>query len=68
MVKKNLLTSQLKKKLVGLRADAMKTKDFSKVDAFKAELLAAGAEVRMSKEGVEIVPGPDFDPAKLEDV
>ncbi len=25
-----------------------------------------GVEVRMSKDGDELVPGPDFDPAKLE--
>ena len=26
----------------------------------------AGVEVRMSKTDVELVPGPDFDPVKLE--
>jgi cysteinyl-tRNA synthetase len=49
-----------------VRAAAMATKDFSAVDALKSALIAAGVEVRMSKEGVELVPGPDFDPAKLE--
>ncbi|WP_372615145.1 cysteine--tRNA ligase [Aquicoccus sp.] len=48
------------------RAKAMRNKDFSKVDRLKTVLIAAGIEVRMSKEGVELVPGPDFDPAKLE--
>ena len=49
-----------------LRAAAMASKDFSAVDALKSALIAAGVEVRMSKAGVELVPGPDFDPAKLE--
>ncbi|WP_128516698.1 cysteine--tRNA ligase [Tabrizicola thermarum] len=48
------------------RTGAMTTKDFTAVDALKSALTAAGVEVRMSKEGVELVPGPDFDPAKLE--
>ena len=53
-------------KLAELRAKAMETKDFSPVDAMKSALVAAGVEVRMSKAGVELVPGPDFDPSKLE--
>ncbi len=48
------------------RRAAMETKDFSEVDRLKTAYLAAGLEVRMSKEGVELVAGPDFDPAKLE--
>ena len=52
--------------LTDLRAQAMATKDFSGVDALKARLTAAGVEVRMSKAGVELLPGPGFDPAKLE--
>ncbi len=48
------------------RTAAMATKDFSNVDALKSALIAAGVEVRMSKAGVELVPGPDFDPVKLE--
>ena len=48
------------------RASAMETKDFSRVDEMKAALVAAGVEVRMSKAGVELIPGPGFDPAKLE--
>jgi len=51
--------------LAGLRKKAMETKDFSAVDAMKSMLANAGVEVRMSKEGVELVPGPGFDPAKL---
>ena len=49
-----------------LRADAARTKDFRQLDVFKVSLTAAGVEVRMSKAGVELLPGPDFDPAKLE--
>ncbi|MDO6587069.1 cysteine--tRNA ligase [Salipiger sp. 1_MG-2023] len=52
--------------MVALRAEAMQTKDFSKVDRLKKALVAAGVEVRMSKAGVELVPGPGFDAAKLE--
>lgn len=48
------------------REHAMQTKDFSKVDALKSMLISAGAEVRMSKGSVEVLPTPDFDPAKLE--
>jgi cysteinyl-tRNA synthetase len=53
-------------RLTSLRAAAMTTKDFSAVDTLKSSLIAAGVEVRMSKAGVELVPGPDFNPAKLE--
>jgi cysteinyl-tRNA synthetase len=49
-----------------LRKKAVETKDFSEVDALKAALVDAGVEVRMSKDGVELVPGPGFDSAKLE--
>jgi cysteinyl-tRNA synthetase len=53
-------------KLAALRAAAMSAKDFAPVDAMKAALVAAGVEVRMSKAGVEVLPGPGFDAAKLE--
>jgi cysteinyl-tRNA synthetase len=56
----------LAEKLEETRAIARQTKDFTQVDRLKAALLAAGVEVRMSKAGVELVPGPDFDPARLE--
>jgi cysteinyl-tRNA synthetase len=46
----------------------METKDFAPVDALKSALIEAGVEVRMSKAGVELVPGPGFDPSKLEDL
>jgi cysteinyl-tRNA synthetase len=53
-------------KLNALRTLAMANKDFAGVDAMKAALIAAGVEVRMSKAGVELVPGAGFDAARLE--
>ena len=53
-------------RLAALRVAAMETKDFSSVDAMKAALVEAGVEVRMSKAGVELMPGSGFDAAKLE--
>ena len=55
-------------RFVEIRELARQTKDFSGVDAMKQALIAAGVEVRMSKAGVELVPGPDFDAEKLEGV
>ncbi|MDP2740351.1 MAG: cysteine--tRNA ligase [Pseudorhodobacter sp.] len=57
---------KLERKLQKRRAEALSTKDFSAVDAMKAALTLAGLEVRMSKTGVELVPGPGFDASKLE--
>ena len=56
----------LAERLGQVRAAAMASKDFSEVDRLKSALLEAGVEVRMSKEGVELVPGPNFDPSRLE--
>jgi cysteinyl-tRNA synthetase len=53
-------------KLGALRTAAMASKDFAGVDALKSALIAAGVEVRMSKDGVELAPGAGFDAAKLE--
>ncbi len=58
--------SGYERQLAQVRADAMQSKDFSEVDRLKAGYIAAGLEVRMSKIGVELVPGPNFDAAKLE--
>ncbi|WP_368183837.1 cysteine--tRNA ligase [Aestuariibius sp. HNIBRBA575] len=58
--------SVLAQKLAELRETAMQTKDFSGVDTLKSALIGAGIEVRMSKTGVDLEPGPNFDPAKLE--
>ena len=49
-----------------VRADARSSKNFQKLDEMKAALQAAGVEVRMTKEGVELLPAAGFDPAKLE--
>jgi cysteinyl-tRNA synthetase len=53
-------------KLAAARATAMETKDFAAVDALKSALMDAGVEVRMSKAGVELLPGAGFDATKLE--
>ncbi len=53
-------------KLIALRAEAMESKDFSQLDALKAALTEAGLEVRMSKDGVALIPTASFDPTKLE--
>ncbi len=53
-------------RLAALRSEAMVKKDFAGVDAMKAALMAAGVEVRISKAGVELLPGPGFDAGKLE--
>ena len=58
--------SGLAARLAEIRVTAMETKDFSEVDRLKAALVAAGVEVRMSKAGVELVPGAGFDASALE--
>jgi cysteinyl-tRNA synthetase len=58
--------TELANRLDEMRQMAMKTKDFSDVDALKAALLAAGCEVRISKLGTEVIAGPTFDPTKLD--
>ncbi len=55
-------------RLAEARAEAMQSKDFSEVDRLKSAFVAAGLEVRMSKEGVELVPAAGFDASKLDDV
>lgn len=55
-------------RLAALRAEAMAHKDFAAVDALKAALLDAGIEVRMSKSGVELMPGAGFDAQKLQGI
>jgi cysteinyl-tRNA synthetase len=49
-----------------LRREAVATKNFSLVDAMRSELAEAGVEVRVSKAGVQLLPGADFNPTKLE--
>lgn len=65
----NLKSSKLNDleiELSSARDTAMQTKDFSEVDRLKSALIDAGVEVRMSKAGVELLAGPNFDPSKLE--
>jgi cysteinyl-tRNA synthetase len=50
------------------RIYAKESKDFSEVDRLKSRLIEAGVEVRMAKDKIELVPGPDFDPSKLKDL
>jgi cysteinyl-tRNA synthetase len=45
---------------------AIKEKDFSRVDTMKAELISAGVEVQITKTDVILTAGPNFDPLKLE--
>lgn len=52
-------------RLRDLRIEAMQSKNFAAVDDLKAELIAAGIEVRMSKAGVDLMPADGFDPVKL---
>lgn len=47
------------------RTEARASKDFSAVDVLKQALTAAGVEVRMTAQGVELLAGPGFDPARL---
>lgn len=42
--------------ITACRNKAMKTKNFTPVDRYKAQLTAAGVEVRMTKESVTLVP------------
>ena len=62
----NVDLSAFETQLFEARTAAMESKDFSEVDRLKDLFVAAGLEVRMSKTGVELVAGPQFDPKKLE--
>ncbi|MDR7126515.1 cysteine--tRNA ligase [Pseudotabrizicola sp. 4114] len=61
-----MLLDDFARKLSVCRVEAMASKDFAGLDALKSALIAAGVEVRMSKDSVELVPGPEFDLIKLE--
>lgn len=60
------LLAELSTRFTDIRQNAMETKDFSGLDALKSALTEAGVEVRMSKAGVELVPGPRLSADKLE--
>ncbi len=57
--------SVLAARMESLRAEAKAQKDFSAVDALKRQLAEAGVEIRMTKDGTELLPGAGFDPARL---
>ncbi len=50
------------------RSTALKTKNFEELDRLKKVMVDAGIEVRMTKEGVELMPGPDFDSSRLDSI
>ncbi|MEO1380996.1 MAG: class I tRNA ligase family protein, partial [Pseudomonadota bacterium] len=60
--------SALADRFTQIRLDAMQSKDFSEVDRLKSALIAAGVEVRMSKDGVELLPAEGFDPKALNSI
>ncbi|MEX0318256.1 MAG: cysteine--tRNA ligase [Ruegeria sp.] len=62
------LLDEAQANFASVRELAKQTKDFVELDRLKASLIDAGVEVRMSKEGVELLPGPGFDASKLEAV
>ncbi len=56
----------LARRLEELRSRAREKGDFSEADALRSALVASGVEVLISKSGVKLLQGPDFDPSKLE--
>ncbi|MCO5127967.1 MAG: cysteine--tRNA ligase [Rhodobacteraceae bacterium] len=60
-VEKGPMTT-LKKRLEKFREQ----KDWVSADKLKAAIISAGAQVQITRDGIEIIPGPDFDPVKLE--
>ena len=65
LAKRDIL-APFRRELEELRLTALSTKDFSKVDELKSALVGVGVEVRIGKEGVTLLAGPNFDPTKLE--
>ena len=52
------ILAALENRLAEIRAQAMASKDFSRLDRAKADLTGAGLEVRMSKAGIELLVRP----------
>ncbi|WP_417255749.1 cysteine--tRNA ligase [Celeribacter halophilus] len=50
------------------REQAKATKDFSRVDQLRNDLLGVGVEVNIGKEGVQLTPLPSFDADLLKDL
>ncbi|UXX82099.1 cysteine--tRNA ligase [Roseovarius pelagicus] len=48
--------------------EARKNKDFAEADRLRDALIAAGVEVKITREGIETTRLPHFDPAKLENL
>ena len=59
------LFAALSARLASMRAEAVASRDFGPLDAYKAALLAAGAEVRIGRDKVEVLPQPGMDPVRL---
>lgn len=53
--------------ILDVRDKAMKTKDFSELDNLKSSFISAGLDVQMSKDGIKLIVGPQFDSSMLED-
>jgi cysteinyl-tRNA synthetase len=56
---------ELRDRLGAAREAARASGDFAEVDRLKAALTEAGVEVRMSKTGIELVPGAGFSSDRL---
>ncbi len=52
------ILTALQDRLAAIRAEAMASKDFSHLDRLKTMLTKAGLEVRMSKQGIELLVRP----------
>ena len=57
---------ELADRMSALRDEAKQTKDFSQVDALKAELVASGVNVRIDRDGVTLNPDDDYDPQEID--
>ncbi|MBP1804481.1 cysteine--tRNA ligase [Rubellimicrobium aerolatum] len=61
----DVMLDRLTVALTRAREAAMTSKDFSAVDRLKAALIESGVEVRMSKAGITLHPGPRVDTRRL---
>jgi cysteinyl-tRNA synthetase len=60
------LIEAVKRRLELARDEAKRAKDFTEFDKLKARVSAAGVSVMIGKDGIDLRPTADFDPAKLE--
>jgi len=56
---------EIERWLANARDSARASKDYSEVDRLKSALADAGVEVRMSRDGIELMPTAGFDSARL---